>query len=431
MILYSTNKKSAQVSLKQAVLKGLANDGGLFIPKNFPVMSDDFFSQTAKMSFKDISFEIAKSFFTDSIAESDLRKIIDEAFNFEIAIKKLKNGFYSLELFHGPTLSFKDFAARFMALMMGYFVKDSDDELTILVATSGDTGSAVASGFLKVSKVKVIILYPSQKVSPLQEKQLTTMGHNITALEIKGTFDDCQRLVKQAFVDSQINNKLTLASANSINIARLIPQSFYYFYAYSRLDKNKKTIFSVPSGNFGNLTAGLIAKKMGMTNAKFVAATNINDVVPKYLATGIFKAQPAKPTLSNAMDIGNPSNFARILELYNHDVEAIRKDVSGFSFTDKQTKIAIKEVYQNYNYIIEPHTAVAYLGLENFLKDKQKDFNGIFLAAAHPAKFIERVEPVLNIKVEIPKRLANFTKKRKQATMIANKFEDFKDYLLS
>jgi len=430
MMLYSTSKKSSSVSLKQAVLKGLASDGGLFMPKKFPVISDDFFNRMAKMSFNDISFEVAKSFFAGDIAKSDLRKIIDEAFNFEIVLKKLDDRLFVLELFHGPTLAFKDFAARFMARAMAYYIKNSNKELTILVATSGDTGSAVASGFLKVPGISVVILYPSQRVSMLQEKQLTTMGNNITALEIKGNFDDCQGLVKKAFLDKDINRKLTLASANSINIARLIPQSFYYFYACSRMNNKKQTVFSVPCGNFGNLTAGLIAKRMGLANTKFIAATNINDVVPKYLKTGIFKPRRAKSTLSNAMDISNPSNFARILELYKNDVKKMRNDVVGFSFSDRQTLHAIREAYNNYGYIIEPHTAVAYLGLKHYQKINTRPVDGIFLAAAHPAKFLDIVEKTLKIKIDLPKKLKKYAGRNKRAVLLSNNFKDFKEYLL-
>ncbi|MCH7759069.1 threonine synthase [Patescibacteria group bacterium] len=433
MTFYSINNKKIIVSFKQAVLQGLAQDGGLFMPLTIPQLSLDFFKKINVLSFQDIAYEVSQLFMSDDIPEKVLQDIITEAFNFDLPLINLEKQIYGLELFHGPTLAFKDFAARFMARSMSYFIRNQKKELTILVATSGDTGSAVAHGFFGLEGVKVIILYPSQKVSLIQEKQLTTMGGNITALEIKGTFDDCQKLVKQAFVDQEINKYLSLTSANSINIARLIPQSFYYFFAYGQLkNKEKSVIFSVPSGNFGNLTAGLLAKKMGLPVGKFLAATNINDSVPQYLKTGYFKPRPSKKTISNAMDVGNPSNFARILELYDHQVQKIRKDINGISFTDQQTKLAITEVYQKYDYILDPHSAVGYLGLKKYLQQNPNETRpGIFLQTAHPAKFLDLVQPLINKKVEIPQRLQKYLTKSKESIVLANKFADFKAFLLS
>jgi threonine synthase len=432
MLFYSTNKKSPNANLRDAVLNGLAPDGGLYMPTEIPTLPATTIQQMDSLSFPDIAYEVGKKLFVGELTEDKLRSIIDEAFNFDVPLVKLDKNFYTLELFGGPTLAFKDFAARFMARLMSYFIEQTSQELTILVATSGDTGSAVAHGFLNVPGIKVIILYPSGKVSNIQEKQLTTMDGNITTLEIKGSFDDCQKLVKQAFLDNDIIKARSLASANSINIARLFPQSFYYFYAYSRVaQKSLPVVISIPSGNFGNLTAGLIAKRMGLPIQKFIASTNINDVVPNYLETGNFKTKPSKETISNAMDIGNPSNFARMLELYNNDVKAMRQDIFGISFSDQETKEAIKEAYKKYDYIMDPHGAVAYLGLNKYRQQLSESFNGIFIETAHPAKFADTVEKVLEIKVGIPKRLKQYLNREKKATLLSNKFKDLKEFLLS
>lgn len=420
---YSTNKSIAPVSLREAVMTGLAPDKGLFMPIKIPVPPKSFFEKMHKMNFQEISFEIAKYLFGKDVPKNVLKKIISNVLNFPVPLKKLSDGIYVLELFHGPTLAFKDFAARVMARLMAYFIKKSGQKLTVLVATSGDTGSAVASGFSGVKGINVIILYPSRRVSKLQEKQLTTAGKNVLALEIKGSFDDCQTLVKQAFADKEIKRRLNLASANSINIARLFPQTFYYFYAVSRCGKNAPVVFSVPSGNFGNLTAGLIAKKMGLKVKRFIAATNINNSVPRYLKTGKFTEQASKATLSNAMDVGNPSNFSRMLELYKNNVKLMRRDIFGISFTDKQTKSAIKEVFEKYKYILDPHGAVAYLGLKKFIKENRgQKFNGIFLETAHPAKFSD--------KVAMPSRLKKCLNKRKKSVLLSNRFTDLKKFLL-
>lgn len=430
MKFYSTNKNSPAVDLEEAIMNGLAPDGGLYMPEAIPKLTDDFLNQGSSLSFQDIAFEVGKNFFMPAIPENRLRTIVQEAFNFDVPIVKLDNHLYVLELFHGPTCAFKDFAARLMARLFGFFAEKSQKEITILVATSGDTGSAVAHGFLNVDGVNVVILYPSGKVSPLQEKQLTGMGGNITALEVQGTFDDCQKLVKQAFLNRELRQSINFASANSINVARLLPQSFYYVYLCAQLHKEKLPIaVSVPSGNFGNLTAGIIAKKMGAPIAKFIAATNSNDIVPKYLRTGHFQPEPSISTISNAMDVGNPSNFARMLDLYANDVEKMREDIFGTSFSDNATRKAILTVLQKYHYTMDPHGAVAYLGLQDFL-NKSGDYTGIFLETAHPGKFFEEVEKVIKEPVSMPDRLKCYLERDKQAVMLKNEFSELKNFLL-
>ena len=433
MKFYSTQQKSLRIGLEEAIMNGLAPDGGLYMPEKIPHLPSDFFKRAEKMSFKEIAFEVSKNFFMPDIPENILKNIVDEAFNFDVPLIKLDGKLYVLELFHGPTCAFKDFAARFMARLFGFFAEKLQKEITILVATSGDTGSAVAHGFLNIKGIKVIILYPSGKVSPLQEKQLTGMGENVTALEIQGTFDDCQRLAKQAFLDKELKEKMTLASANSINIARLLPQSFYYLYLCAQLNKANRErcplVISVPSGNFGNLTAGIIAKKMGAPISKFIASTNSNDIVPHYLQTGNFEPKPSVSTISNAMDVGNPSNFSRILELYGNDLEKMRNDIFGASFSDAQTKKAILEIYKKYNYIAEPHGAVGYLGLLELMKKSPKPV-GVFFETAHPAKFSEEVEKVIGKKVPMPERLKVYLKKKKRAVLLENNFSELKDFLL-
>jgi len=430
MKFYSTKHNSPDVELKEAVMSGLAPDGGLYMPNSIPKLENDFFERASKMPFSDIAFEISGHFFGPDVPESVLRFIVHESFNFEVPLVELYKNFYALELFHGPTLAFKDFGARFMARLLGYFAQNSQKKITILVATSGDTGSAVAHGFFNVGGVQVVILYPSKKVSTLQEKQLTTMGGNIKALEVQGNFDDCQKMAKQAFLDEELKKAITLVSANSINIARLLPQSFYFVYLCAKLNKVGKPIAaSVPSGNFGNLTAGLIAKKMGAPIYKFIASTNQNDVVPQYLKTGHFEARSSVPTISNAMDVGNPSNFVRILELYDCDVENMRRDIYGASFSDVQTKEAIAEVFNKYNYITDPHGAVAYLGLRDYLKNSGES-SGVFFETAHPAKFSDIVEKVIGTIPLMPDRLKAYLNREKQSTLIENKFSDLKEFLL-
>jgi len=435
MKLYSTNRKSPEVSLKKAVLQGLACDGGLFFPTEIPELPESFFKKlTPLTSLQEIAITVASAFLKDEVPEKEIQKIVEDSINFDaplietgINLPNKNYPVYSLELFHGPTLAFKDFGARFMARLMGHF-REKKEEFTILAATSGDTGSAVASGFLKVPGIKVVLLYPSGKVSHIQEQQLTTMGHNVTALEIEGSFDDCQKLVKEAFMDGEIKN---LSSANSINIGRLIPQSFYYFYAYAQLPEHKiSPIFSVPSGNFGNLTAGLIAKRMGLPVSRFIAATNANSIFPDYLESGHFDPKASVKTLSNAMDVGNPSNFARVLELYDNNLTKIREDIWGHSFLDEETADAIKEVYQKYNYLMDPHGAVAYLGIQQYMKQSLQAPT-IFFETAHPAKFLDVVEPIIGEKVEIPDRLKKFLKKEKNSIKMAADFTELKEFLLS
>lgn len=428
---YSTKNKSLKVSLEEAVMKGLAVDGGLFMPDQIPHMDNAFFDKIDSLTFSEISYEVCRKLLQGAIPDHDLKIIIEKAINFEAPLKALAEGIFALELFHGPTLSFKDFGARFMAQLMGHYVQKMDRLLHILVATSGDTGGAIADAFFNVPGIQVWILYPKGKVSLNQEKQFTTRGHNIFAVEVDGSFDDCQKLVKQAFSDNLLRKERSLTSANSINIARLIPQSFYYFYAYAQIKKrNKPIIFSVPSGNFGNLTAGLLAKKMGLPATQFVAATNLNDSVPKFLSSGIFEAQPSKHTLSNAMDVGNPSNFARMLDLYDHQREKMKLEIYGVSFTDEQTKLAMRQGFANFGYLMDPHGAVAYLGLQSFLSKHSEKRSGIFLETAHPAKFADDVEAITGQRVSIPIGLEGVLKKQKQSIVLSPKYDQLRDLLL-
>ncbi len=433
MKFYSTNNKSNIVSFKEAVLSGLADDGGLFMPETLPKFPRTFYTDIGKLSFKEISYEVSKKLLGQDLSDNIISGIIDSSITFDAPLVPLNNQINILELFHGPTLAFKDFGARFMAKVMSYLNKDEEKELVILVATSGDTGSAVANGFYKAEGIKVILLYPSEKVSKIQEQQLTTLGENVSALEVAGTFDDCQKLVKQAFLDNELTTKCKLTSANSINIARLLPQSFYYFYAYSQLEnKNFPVVISVPSGNFGNLTAGLFAMEMGLPIRKFIAATNANDVFTKYILTSIFQAKPSVKTLSNAMDVGNPSNFARILYLYNHDHRIIKEKISSSSFSDVETVDAMKEIYSQYNYIIDPHGAVGYLAMKKFISENQTDqLSGIILETAHPAKFADIVENVLCKKIVVPERLQSCLVKKKNSIKISKDFKDLKNFILS
>lgn len=438
MKLYSTNNTAHLVSLKEAVFKGLPEDKGLYMPTIIPTLPDSFFKNIEQYSFQDIGFEVSKALLQGSISDSDLRTIIDEAINFDAPLVSIDKQTHVLELFHGPSLAFKDFGARFMSRLMSHLGKEEKEDLTILVATSGDTGGAVASGFHKTPGIKVIILYPSGKVSPLQEKQLTTLGHNITALEVDGTFDDCQALVKKAFLDTDITSKKRLSSANSINIARLIPQSFYYFEAWKQLkDKSKKVVFSIPSGNFGNLTAGLFAQRMGLPIHQFIAATNINDVVPEYIETGIFTPRPSVRTISNAMDVGNPSNFSRIKDLFKcPDEDAncstwniIKEKIKGYSYNDDETRVAMKDIFTS-NYTIDPHGAVGYLALKEYQKTN-KGTVGIVLETAHPSKFLEEMESTLGVEIDIPERLSKLKDKQKVAHQLDTNYQNFKDFILS
>ena len=430
MRLYSTKNHSKFVDLKKAVLKGLPEDNGLYMPEFIPEMPDYFFKNIENYTFAEHAYVVAKTLLQGAIPNEELKEIIDGAVNFPAPIVSLKDDLHILELFHGPSLAFKDFGARFMARVMGYFNQGEEKNLTILVATSGDTGGAVAAGVYDTPGIDVVILYPSGKVSHLQEKQLTTLGKNIRALEVDGTFDDCQALVKQAFLDDELTSKVRLSSANSINISRLIPQSFYYFEAYKQLkDKSKPAVYCIPSGNFGNLTAGLLAKKMGLPVDHFVAATNANDVVPQYLETGEYKPRPSVRTLSNAMDVGAPSNFQRMTDLYGMEWEAIKGDVSGYAYTDEQTKEALLEVYKTYDYLIDPHGAVGYLALKEYM-ESHPGKQGIVLETAHPSKFKPDVEDIIGGPIDVPQRLAELSDKKKEAKQMGIEYAPFKEWIL-
>jgi threonine synthase len=442
MKFYSTKNPGRLFSLKEAVMKGLPDDNGLFVPENIPVLPASFFERLPRMSFSEIAYEVASHLFEGYIPESDLKQIIANSITFPAPLVKLSANTFVLELFHGPSLAFKDFGARFMAQLMGYFNRSEEKDLVILVATSGDTGGAVAAGFHNTAGIKVVILYPSGRVSSLQEKQLTTLGGNVMAIEIEGSFDDCQALVKQAFLDKQLTDTIRLSSANSINIARLIPQSFYYFEAYKQLgDHASAPVFVVPSGNFGNLTAGLLAKKMGLPIAHFVAATNTNDIVPNYLATARYEPRPSLATISNAMDVGNPSNFYRMVSLYMDEMAPValerstwnnmKSELSGYSFDDESTKDAMQRAYKTFDhYVFEPHGAVGLLGWEAYLKDHPGRATGIILATAHPSKFLDVVEETLSLEITVPDRLAQLADLQKEATLMAPEYGLFKDYLL-
>jgi threonine synthase len=433
MKYFSTNKTVAPVSLMEAVTKGLAADNGLFMPERIEGFQPEFFSKSiANLSFQKLSFEVAKKFFGEDIPEDTLKSIVYDTLSFDCPIVKVNDSIYSLELFHGPTLAFKDVGGRFMARLLGYFLRGYDKEVNVLVATSGDTGSAVANGFYDVPGIKVYVLYPKGLVSDIQEKQFTTLGKNITALEVEGTFDDCQRLVKSAFLDKELNDALVLTSANSINVARFLPQSFYYFNAYARLVEagiDKDIVISVPSGNFGNLTAGLFAKFMGLPIKRFVAANNENDIVYKYLQSGKYEPRASVSTIANAMDVGAPSNFARILELYNHSHSEIADVMKGYRYSDNEIRETMNEVYTKYNYMLDPHGAVGYRALKADLKSGEA---GVFLETAHPAKFTETVEDVLGKgTVSLPEKLQAFMKGEKQSIAMSTEFEDFKEFLLN
>jgi threonine synthase len=429
MKFYSTKNPNLKVDLRQAVTEGLAPDNGLYMPERIPALPSTFFDNIASKSFQEIALDVATNLLGDDLPKAELKRIVEHTIQFDAPLVELEHNVYALELFHGPTLAFKDFGARFMSQLLGYFAKQQQQEIIILVATSGDTGSAVANGFLGVPGTKVVVLYPSGKVSEIQEKQFTTLGKNVTALEINGTFDDCQHLVKQAFLDPDLKQKYFLTSANSINIARLIPQSFYYFYAYSRLPtKTNPVIFSVPSGNFGNITGGLLAKRMGLPIDKFVASTNINDVVPQYLSSRSFTPRTSQQTISNAMDVGNPSNFVRMLDLFQGDFENLSNEIVGFAFTDEQTEAAMREVFARNKYVMDPHGAVAYLGLKEYLKPSANEI-GVFLETAHPAKFKEVVDKTLNTSVPIPEELQRFLQHPKKSIPLSSEYQVFKDFL--
>ena len=429
MQFYSTNNKSHKVSLEDAVVRGLAPDGGLYMPETITPFSSEYFATLPQKSFQQIGFEVAQQLLGNDVPADVVQRIVSHTITFDAPLVQLEPNIFSLELFHGPTLAFKDFGARFMSQLLAHFAEKSNREVTILVATSGDTGSAVANGFLGVPNTKVIVLYPSGKVSDIQEKQFTTLGKNITALEVGGTFDDCQRMVKQAFSDSELQHKLFLTSANSINIARLIPQSFYYFYAWSRLMNRDHVVVSVPSGNFGNLTAGLLAKRLGLPIQHFVASTNANDIVPKYLTSKQFNPRPSTATISNAMDVGNPSNFARMLDLYHNDWDKLSADITGYTFSDSETRAQMRESNQKNDYILDPHGAVGLLGLKRYLAQHPSK-TGFFLETAHPAKFNEVVDETLGSPVSIPEKLKSFIAGTKRSIPMNADFDALKGWLL-
>lgn len=428
MLYYSLNNKKHTVGFQEAVINGLAPDSGLYFPEKITPLSTDFYDTIENLNNETIAFEVIRQFIGNEIPETALKQIIKETLCFDFPVIPVEKNMYSLELYHGPTMAFKDVGARFMSRCLEYFNQNSSKKVTVLVATSGDTGGAVASGFLGVKNVDVVILYPSKKVSHFQELQLTALGQNITALEVNGTFDDCQDMVKKAFLDADLKAK-NLTSANSINIARWLPQMFYFFFIYAALKKqNKPIVISCPSGNFGNICAGIMAKRLGLPIAHFVASTNANDTVPRYMEKGNYAPKSTVATLSNAMDVSNPSNFIRIQELYNNDLSLLKNDFSAFSFTDEETKTAMQDIYENLRYISEPHGAIGYLGLKKELL-QHPDCIGIFLETAHPIKFSDIVESNLNIKLPIPQQIQSIMNKEKVSIQIKN-YQEMKDYLI-
>ena len=438
MKYYSTNGKAPIADLQKAVVKGLAEDRGLYMPERINKLPKEFFDNIEKMSFQEIAYAVASAFFGEDVDPDALHDIVFDTLSFDCPVVKVKESIYTLELFHGPTLAFKDVGARFMARLLRYFTRDSRNsresrgsrEINVLVATSGDTGSAVANGFLGVEGIHVYVLYPKGKVSPIQECQFTTLGKNITAIEVDGVFDDCQALVKNAFMDAELNQHMKLTSANSINVARFLPQAFYYFNAYARMKEQGKAdnlVMCVPSGNFGNICAALFGHEMGLPIKRFIAANNANDIFYKYLQTGKYEPKPSKQTLANAMDVGDPSNFARIYDLYGKSHQRITSLISGSTYTDEQIRQTIRACYEETKYILDPHGACGYQALADGLKDGEI---GVFCETAHPAKFKEKVDEILGIDVEIPERLANFMKGQKQSVPMSKEFADFKQYLM-
>jgi threonine synthase len=430
---YSTNNTSTRVSFKEAVFNSMPQDKGLYMPVSIPKLDAKFLDNLDNYTLPEIAFHVAKNLLGDDIPEDDLKAIIKDAINFYAPVVELEESVYALELFHGPSLAFKDFGARFMSRVMSYFLEAGEKQLDVLVATSGDTGGAVALGFLGVPNTRVTILYPKGKVSCIQELQLTTNGQNIRAIEVDGTFDDCQALVKQAFTDPELNGKFRLTSANSINIARLIPQTFYYFNAYAQLLKKgkSKVVFSVPSGNFGNIGAGLLAWKMGLPVEQFIAATNANNTVPEFLKTGVYQPKSSVQTISNAMDVGNPSNWVRIEDMFKEDGEKLRDLVTGFSYTDEETLEAVEKIYSLYNYIACPHTAIAWQALKDWQQDQPTGkATGVFLSTAHPCKFPDVLPKHIAQAIEIPEEVKKLEGKTKHAASLGTSFEEFKRYLL-
>jgi threonine synthase len=429
MNYYSTNHKSEKVSFREAAIAGQAPDKGLYFPERIPQLSKNFLNNFHSLSKEELSFAVMKPYVGESLNNEELRQVVSETVDFPFPLVPITESISSLELFHGPTLAFKDVGARFMSRCLGHFVKDGDKEITVLVATSGDTGGAVAAGFYEVEGVNVIILYPTGKVSLTQEAQLTRLGKNITAIEVDGSFDDCQRMVKNAFMDEDLKKSLFLTSANSINVARWLPQQLYYFFALQQWKEKEAPVVCVPSGNFGNICAGLLAYCSGLPVAHFIAACNANDAVPQFLQNGIYEAKQTIATLSNAMDVGNPSNFVRIMELFHHEVPAVKKILTSFSIGDNETKAAIKEVFNRHNYVLDPHGAVGYVSLQRYL-GASENRKGFFLETAHPVKFYDVIEPVIHQKIDVPESIASLLKKPRQSVRMKAHDQELKDWLL-
>ncbi|MBQ6229002.1 MAG: threonine synthase [Prevotella sp.] len=431
MKYYSTNKKAPMASLHEAVVKGLAGDRGLYMPERIKTLPQSFYDNIDRLSFHDIACTVADAFFGEDVPADDLRRIVCDTLSFDCPVVQVDENIYSLELFHGPTLAFKDVGARFMARLLQHFIRQEKQErVNVLVATSGDTGSAVANGFLGVEGIHVYVLYPKGKVSKIQECQFTTLGQNITAIEVDGVFDDCQALVKQAFLDPDLNAHMRLTSANSINVARFLPQAFYYFNAYARmkaLGKADRMVMCVPSGNFGNITAGLFGHVMGLPISRFIAANNANDIFYQYLQTGVYQPQPTKQTLANAMDVGDPSNFARVYDLYGGRHDAITAYISGATYTDDDIRETMRECHARTGYVLDPHGACGYRALRDLLEEGE---TGVFCETAHPAKFKEKVDDILGTDIHIPQRLAEFMKGTKSTIQTSRQFDDFKAFLL-
>lgn len=432
MKYYSTNKQASDATLEEAVVRGLAGDKGLYMPREIKPLPASFYDEIENLSFQEIAYRVADAFFGEDVPADVLKQIVYDTLSFDAPVVKVKDNIYSLELFHGPTLAFKDVGGRFMARLLGYFIrKEGKKQVNVLVATSGDTGSAVANGFLGVEGIRVYVLYPKGKVSEIQEKQFTTLGQNITAIEVDGTFDDCQALVKNAFMDEELKAHMQLTSANSINVARFLPQAFYYFYAYAQMKKLGKAdnlVICVPSGNFGNITAGLFGKRMGLPVKRFIAANNRNDIFYQYLKTGVYTPRPSVATIANAMDVGDPSNFARILDLYGGSHEAISGEISGETYTDEQIRETVQKAYEETGYLLDPHGACGYRALAEGLKPGE---TGVFLETAHPAKFLQTVEAIIGTKVDIPEKLQAFMRGTKQSIPMPKDFASFKAYLMN
>ncbi|MDM8305436.1 MULTISPECIES: threonine synthase [Bacteroidaceae] len=431
MKYYSTNKQASDATLEEAVVRGLAGDKGLYMPREIKPLPASFYEEIENLSFQEIAYRVADAFFGEDVPADVLKQIVYDTLSFDTPVVKVKDNIYSLELFHGPTLAFKDVGGRFMARLLGYFIrKEGKKQVNVLVATSGDTGSAVANGFLGVEGIHVYVLYPKGKVSEIQEKQFTTLGRNITAIEVDGTFDDCQALVKNAFMDEELKAHMQLTSANSINVARFLPQAFYYFYAYAQMKKLGKAdnlVICVPSGNFGNITAGLFGKRMGLPVKRFIAANNRNDIFYQYLKTGVYTPRPSIATIANAMDVGDPSNFARILDLYGGSHEAISSEISGETYTDEQIRETVQKAYEETGYLLDPHGACGYRALAEGLKPGE---TGVFLETAHPAKFLQTVESIIGTQVSIPEKLQAFMRGTKQSIPMSKDFTSFKAYLM-